>query len=192
MEDREVVYQDGNIEVVKQDEYLELNYKTPHLIRIKVGDRQAMDDEVIRMLKMRNPEGQKYFVQKEVGKIIGLSRQMINRRWQVYRQEGLLALLAGEWEKSRITPALLDRLAEIVVENPFLFEHEIKERLREENICTEVSDATLYSALKQMDGRKLIMLMREKASKSVPEAFMEAGYIIERLFGIIDDLFISA
>jgi hypothetical protein len=189
MEDREVVYKDVNIDVVKRDEYLELNYKTPHLMRIKADDRQAIDDEVIRMLKMRTPEGQKYFVQKEVGRIIGVSRQMINRRWQVYRQEGLLALLAGEWEKSKITPALLDRLAEIVVENPFLFEHEIKERLQEEGFCTELSDATLYRALKQMDGRKLLMLMREKASKSVPEAFMEAGYMIERLFGIIDDLF---
>ncbi len=33
------------------------------------------------------------------------------------------------------------------------------------------------------------MLMREKASKHVPEAFMEASYMIKRLFGIIDDLF---
>jgi transposase-like protein len=189
MENREVVYQDINIEVVKQGEYLELNYKAPHIICIKAGDRQAIDDEVIRMLKMRTEEGGKYFVQKEVGRIIGVSRQMINRRWQVYKQEGLVSLLSGEWEKSKITPELLDRLAEICVENPFLFEHEIKERLQEENICTEVSDATLYSALKQMDGRKLIMLMREKASKHVPEAFIEAGYLIERLFGIIDDLF---
>ncbi len=80
MEDQEVVYQDVNIEVVKQGEYLGLNYKTPHLIRIKASDRQAIDDEVIRMLRMRKPGGQKYFVQKEVGKIIGVSRQMINRR----------------------------------------------------------------------------------------------------------------
>lgn len=189
MEDREVVYWNDNIEVVKQGEYLELYYKTPHLIRIKIGDRQAIDDEVIRMLRMRSSEGEKYFVQKEVGAIIGVSRQMINRRWQVYKQEGLLSLLAGEWEKSRITPELLDRLAEIVVENPFLFEHEIKERLQIEGICGEISDITLYSAMKQMDGRKLIMLMREKASKHIPEAFIEAGYLIKRLFGIIDDLF---
>ncbi|MBA7588017.1 hypothetical protein ES708_30065 [subsurface metagenome] len=33
------------------------------------------------------------------------------------------------------------------------------------------------------------MLMREKASKHVPEAFMEASYMIKRLFGIIDYLF---
>ena len=175
MEDREIVYRDVKIEVVKQDEYLEIKYKTPHLIRIKATNRQAIDDEVIRMLRIRTEDGRKYFVQKEVGKIIGVSRQMINRRWQVYKQEGLLALMAGEYDKSKITPQLLDRLAEIVVENPFLFEHEIKERLQEEGVCEEISDVTLYSALKQMDGRRLIMLMREKASKIIPEAFMEAS-----------------
>ncbi len=116
-----------------------------------------IDDEVIRMIKMRTVEDHKYFVQEEVGKIIGVSRQMINRRWQVYQNEGLIALLAGEWEKSKITPELLDRLAELVVDNPFLFAHEIKEKLQCEGLCEEISDATLYSALKQMDGRKLIM-----------------------------------
>jgi transposase-like protein len=82
----------------------------------------------------------------------------------------------------------LDRLAEIVVDNPFLFAHEIKEKLQEEGLCQDISDATLYSALKQMDGRKLMMLMRRKASKQTPEAFTESGYLIERLFRIIEDL----
>ena len=189
MENRKVVYQDINIEVLKCGEYLELKYKTPYVIKIKTADRQAIDDEVIRMLKMRFLDGRKYFVQKEVGRIIGVSRQMINRRWQVYQKEGLLALLSGEWDKSKITPELLDKLADIVVENPYLFGYEIKERLKAEGICEEISDVTLYRALKQMDGRKLIMLMREKVSKHIPESFMEAGYMIKRLFGIIDDLF---
>jgi hypothetical protein len=35
-------------------------------------------DELIRMLRMRTEDGRKYFVQKEVGRIIGVSRQMIN------------------------------------------------------------------------------------------------------------------
>ena len=75
------VYADDTIEVVKRGEYLELKYKIPHLIRIKVGDTLAIDDEVIRMLRMRTEDGRKYFIQKEVGKVIGVSRQMINRRW---------------------------------------------------------------------------------------------------------------
>jgi transposase-like protein len=69
-----------------------------------------------------------------------------------------------------------------------LFIHEIKERLRTEGVCGDISNATIARALRRMDGRKLIMLMREKASKQLPDAFMEAGYLIERLFGIIDDL----
>jgi len=185
----QVIYRDEKVEVFKQEEDLLIAFKQPHVLRIHSKDRQAIDDEVIRMLRMRTVDDKKYFLQNEVGRIIGVSRQMINRRWQVYRKEGLLALLAGEWEKSKMTPELLDRLAEIVVENPFRFEQEIKERLQEEGFCKEISDATLYSALKQMDGRKLIKLMREKAAKSVPEAFMEASYMIKRLFGIIDDLF---
>jgi len=179
---------DEKIECFREGEELILIFKEPHVLRIKARDRQAIDDEIIRMLRMRTEDGRKYFTQQELGKTIGVSRQMVNRRWQVYRREGLLALLAGECEKSKVTPALLDRLAEIVVENPFLFMHEIKGRLQAEGICEEISDGSLYRALRQMDGRKLIMLMREKASKQVPQAFMEAGYLIERLFGIIEDL----
>jgi transposase-like protein/transposase len=183
------IYRDEKVEVFREGEDLVLVFIQPHVLRIPVQDLQAIDDEVIRMLKMRTLGGSKYFVQHEVGKIIGVSRQMVNRRWQVYQKEGLLALLAGEWEKSKITSELLDRLAEICVENPFLFVHEIKERLLEERTCGDISEATLHSALRKMDGRRLIMLMREKASKQVPQAFMEAGYMIERLFGIIDELF---
>jgi transposase-like protein len=188
MRGNQSIYRDEKVEVFREGEDLVLGFTQPHVLRISVQDRQAIDDEVLRMLKIRTEDEKKYFTQQEVGKIIGVSRQMINRRWQVYRKEGLLALLAGEWEKSKVTPALLDRLAEIVVENPFLFMHEIKEQLQAEGVCGEISDATLYSALKQIDGRKLMMLMRRKASKAMPHVFMEAGYMIERLFGIIEDL----
>jgi len=167
MKGKKRIYHDEKVEVFREGEDLVLLYTRPHMLRKPVTARQAIDDEVIRMLKMRTGYDHKYFIQEEVGKIIGISRQMINRRWQVYQNEGLIALLAGEWEKSKITPELLDRLAELVVENPFLFAHEIKERLQAEGLCGEISDASLYSALKQMDGRKLVMLMRAKANKQM-------------------------
>ncbi len=188
MRGNQSIYRDEKLEVSRTGEDLVLVFTQPHVLRIPVQDRQAIDDEVIHMLRIRTEEGRKYFTQQEVGKIIGVSRQMVNRRWQVYRKEGLLALLAGEWEKSKLTPALLDRLAEIVVGNPFLFMHEIKERLKSEGVCEELSDGSLQRALREMDGRKLVMLMRRKASKAMPHVFMEAGYMIERLFGIIEDL----
>lgn len=189
-EETKKVYENERVQVFKGQEYLFLFFKQPHRLRIKVNDRQAIDDEVIRMLRMCTTEGKRYFAQAVVGKIIGVSRQMINRRWQVYLKEGLVNLLRGEQKKkSTITRRLLDRLAEIVVENPFLFVRQIKERLQSEGVCGEIRKNTLYKALRRMDGRRLIMLMRRKAKKQVPEAFMEAGYLIERLFSIIEQLF---
>jgi len=184
----EIVYRDEKVEAVRTSEHLVLRFLKPHTLRIPLGDRKAVDDEVIRMIKMRTADSRKYFVQAQIGGVIGVSRQMINRRWQVYREEGLLALLAGEWDKSKITPALLDRLAELVVENPFLFAHEIKEKLKAEGVCDEISDTSLHSAVRQMDGRKLVMLMRAKADRQSPQAFTQAGYVIERLFAVVEEL----
>ncbi len=181
-------YAEKKVEVLREQEDLVVVFPRPHVIRLPLNDREATDDEVIRMLKMRTVEGRRYFNQQEVGRIIGVSRQMINRRWQVYKREGLRALLAGERKKYKITPGLLDRLAEIVVADPFLFLHEIKEKLQAEGTCGEISERTLCSALRQLDGRRVIKLMREKASKNTPEAFMGAGYLIERLFEIIEAL----
>lgn len=188
MKGKQRIYHDEKVEAFRQGEDLIVLYTRPHMLRIPVTDRQAIDNEVIRMLKMRTGYGHKYFIQEEVGKIIGVSRQMINRRWQVYQNEGLIALLARQWEKSKITPKLLDRLAEILVEDPFLFTQQIKQRLQAEGVCGEIGNIPIQEAIKQMDGRKLVMLMRRKSAKRVPEAFVEAGYVIERLFRIIEDL----
>ncbi|MEE8480500.1 MAG: hypothetical protein V3T59_04585 [Desulfobacterales bacterium] len=81
------IYRDEKVEVFREGKDLMLMFTQPHVLRIPVQDRQAIDDEVVHMLKMRTEEGGKYFTQQEVGKIIGVSRQMINRRWQVYRKE---------------------------------------------------------------------------------------------------------
>jgi hypothetical protein len=105
MEDQ-TLFVNQKIEAVRCGSHVELHYRQPHVTRIDAADRQAVDDEVLRMLRMRTREGVKYVTQEVVGEIIGVSRQMVNRRLQVYRQEGLVALLAGEWEKSKITPAL--------------------------------------------------------------------------------------
>ena len=68
------------------------------------------------MLRIRTTDGKRYFAQDQVGRIIRVSRQMINRRWQVYRKEDLVNLLSGQRRKRpTITRRLLDRLAEIVV-----------------------------------------------------------------------------
>lgn len=183
------IYQNDRVEVSKDDKYLEIKYLNPHIIKIAIDDKMAIDNEVIRMIKMRDEAGGKYFVQKEIGKVIGVSRQMINRRWQVYKEEGLIPLLLGEWEHSKITPELLDRLAEISVENPFLTPKEIIEIFKSEKLCEEMSETTIYNGQRMLDGRKLIELIRKKMNKKMPDSFMEGGYIIEKLFEIIESLF---
>ena len=80
MKGKQAFYQDEKVEAFRKGEDLIILYTRPHMLRIPVTDRQAVDDEVIRMLKMRTAYGHKYFIQEEVGKIIGVSRQMINRR----------------------------------------------------------------------------------------------------------------
>lgn len=58
-------------------------FRQPHILRLPCRDRQAIDGEVIRMLSMRTLAGEKCLNQQEVGALFGVSRQMINRRWQV-------------------------------------------------------------------------------------------------------------
>ncbi|MBN2322889.1 MAG: helix-turn-helix domain-containing protein [Spirochaetes bacterium] len=185
---QDTIYEDGMIEVVRGKDNLVLKYKKPHSLTIPADDKGEIDCEVVRMVKMRDEEGKKYLTQEQIGKIIGVSRQMVNRRWQVYKTEGLISLLSGNWEKSKITNAFLDRLAEISVENPFLSASEIKDILQEEGLCDEVSEATVYNAQRQMNGRRIIELMRKKVVKNIAQSFIESEDLLHKLFVVIEGL----
>jgi len=186
--EQETVYEDDSIEVIRQRDNLVLKYRTPHSVTIAADDKCEIDSEVVRMIKMRDADGKKYLTQEQIGKIIGVSRQMVNRRWQVYKTEGLVSLLSGNWEKSKITNAFLDRLAEISVENPFLSASEIKDILRDEGLCDEVSEATIYNAQRQMNGRRIIELMRKKVVKNIAQSFIESEDLLYKLFEVIEGL----
>ena len=185
----EIIYQSRKVEAMITDKYLVIKYISPHIIKLSLDDRQGIDNEVIRMIKMRDGGQNKYFVQKEIGKIIGVSRQMINRRWQVYKKEGIISLLKGEWKHSKITAEILDRLAEISVENPFFTAKEIIEILKEEGLCKDMSETSVYNAQRMLDGRKLIELMRKIRAKQGSNFFIRSNYIMEKLFEIIGELF---
>ena len=186
--EQQTVYEDNRIEVVREKDNLVLNYKQSHSVTIPAEDKSEIDSEVVRMIKMRDAEGKKYLTQEQIGKIIGVSRQMVNRRWQVYKTEGLVSLLSGNWEKSKITNAFLDRLAEIGVENPFLSASEIKDILRDEGLCDEVSESTVYNAQRQMNGRRIIELMRKKVVKNIAQSFIESEDLLNKLFSVIKGL----
>ena len=186
--EQECVYKDEKIEVLRRGKRLVVTYKVPHTITINSENKCDIDNEVVRMIKSRTDDGKKYLTQEQIGKIIGVSRQMVNRRWQVYKTEGLLSLLSGNWEKSKITSAFLDRLAEISVENPFLSASEIRDILMGEGLCEEVSEATIYNAQRQMNGRRLIELMRKKVVKNIAQSFIESEDLLYKLFEVIEGL----
>jgi transcriptional regulator with XRE-family HTH domain len=184
--EQDTVYEDDMIEVVRGKDNLVLKYKKPHSLTISADDKSEIDSEVVRMIKMRDEDGKKCLTQDQIGKIIGVSRQMVNRRWQVYKAEGLVSLLSGNWEKSKITNAFLNRLAEISVENPFLSASEIKDILQDEGLCDEVSEATIYNAQRQMNGRRIIELMRKKVVKNIAQSFIESEDLLYKLFEVIE------
>ena len=53
------IYRDKKVEVFREGEDLVLMFTQPHVLRIPIQDRQAIDDEVVHMLKMRTEEGGK-------------------------------------------------------------------------------------------------------------------------------------
>ncbi len=187
--ERKIVYQDQKIEVSTEDDgTINLKFKQPHNIQINPHDHMSLDSEIIRLLKIKAENGGKFVTQEEVGKAMGISRQMINRRWRVFQDTDLLTLLKGEYEKSKITPQLLNRLTELIVMNPFFSAYDLKTILIEEGYCDEISEAALYQAQRHMDGRKIVELLRAKGDSKNPDIQMTSGYMFEKLFRIIDSL----
>ena len=187
--DEDIVFEDDSVKATEKDDNLEILYKKPNKITLDKNDRKDMDNELIRMLRLRLEDDKKFITQEKIGKIFGISRQMVNRRWQVYKQDGLLALLSGREENFKITPELLRRLEEISVENPFLSASDIKKILISEKLCDDISEASIYSAQRQMDGRRIVELLRKKESKNIPQELSETGYLIGQLLKMIEDLF---
>ena len=187
--DKDIVFEDDSVKATEKDDNIEILYKKPNKITLDKNDRKDMDNELIRMLRLRLEDDKKFITQEKIGKIFGISRQMVNRRWQVYKQDGLLALLSGREENFKITPELLRRLEEISVENPFLSASDIKKILISEKLCDDISEASIYSAQRQMDGRRIVELLRKKESKNIPQELSETGYLIGQLLKMIEDLF---
>jgi len=82
--EQQCIYEDERIEVIRKGNRLVVTYKEPHTVSFNTENKSEIDSEVVRMIKMRTDDGRKYLTQEQIGKIIGVSRQMVNRRWQVY------------------------------------------------------------------------------------------------------------
>lgn len=184
----ELIFTDHRISVFKKGDLLKLFYHIPHSITLNIKDHMDMDNEIIRILRVKTEDNKKIFIQKDVSKIVGISTQMINRRWQVYKNEGLFALISVN-KKSKITPALLDRVTQLYSENPFYTAEHIISKLINEGLCDSLTEGTIRNAQKMIDGSTFIKFLRQREKKGMPELFMEPEYLIEKLFEIIEALF---
>jgi len=188
MKANDIILDNDKILAKQNDEYIVIQYKIPYTLKIALDNQQDIDSEIIRMLKMKTQDEKKIFLQKDVGEIMNLSRQMINRRWKLYKNDGLMAVLKGNYHRRTITPEVLSRLEELYVENPFLKSKEVKKILEDESLCDYISHTATLFAKNHLNSNRMIWLMRKKAERNIPEAFFSSAYLIERLFDIIDSL----
>ena len=192
--DDEIIFSDHRITVSKNGDLLKLFYHIPHSLTLNLKDHKEIDNEVIRILRIRSQDEKKLFVQKEAGKIIGISRQMINRRWKIYKIKGLKEILSLKEslikEKTiKTNPEMVDRITELYSENIFYSKDYIISKLINEGYCESIAEGSIRYALRKINGNKFIRLLRKREKKSMPELFMGPEYLIEKLFQIIETLF---
>jgi len=183
-----LIFKNSKIEVKERDENIIITYKQPHQICIPRKDTKRIDMEIVRLNKIKGPNNRKFLYQKTMGKMFSVSRQMINRRIMVEKKEGIISLLQGEWDKSKLTDTVKKRITEMMCENVFLTAEQIKEDLIREGTVDKISAGSIYTGIQKMDGQYVIKLLRKKSEKSKPEIHMSSRYIIDKLMKIVTDL----
>ncbi len=58
----------------------------------------------------------------------------------VEKKEGIISLLQGEWDKSKLTDTVKKRITEMICENVFLSAEQIKENLIREGSVDKISE----------------------------------------------------
>ena len=94
--DGDVFHLDQRIEAYKRGDKLVIDYLQPTRIELDMKDEQLLEAEISRLCCLKGIAGRKYVNQKEIGKLFGVSRQMINRRKRVVEEYDLLTLLKRE------------------------------------------------------------------------------------------------
>lgn len=177
-----------NIRVIKDSEKITLKFLVPHRLEISINDKEMRDAAIILLLSIRDMEGKKVINQEGVGKAFDLSRQMINRRWMTFKEEGLCSLLKNEYEKSKLTSKVKERIVQLVSSNWHFGDKEIAERLIEEGLVEDITPACVRLGIKGMDGVNVRRLMRQRISKGEIGNSFSRDYVIERLFEMVNDL----
>ena len=152
-------------EVIQSDDALQILY--PGGMRLVLSKdapywEQMMDVEMVRLLLLRDSEGNKVFSQAQVGELFGLSRQMTNRRKRLVEETGdLVPLVKREYEKSVLRDDVMRRIAEIVAQDWWKSDEEIAAQLLSEGLVRKICAGTIRKALSRIDGRLLSLTIIE-------------------------------
>lgn len=164
-----------------------VDFLSPQRIVLKAGQDQ-FEAEIVRLCQLRTPEGKKFITQAEIGHAFELSRQMINRRKRVVEQEGLVTLLLGEYEKSKLTPTVQQRILDLIVSNWHINQTEIVRLLVEEGFVNNISVGAVRQGIQQMDGLKIVKRMRQILEKGESAPDLSKDYLIDRLCELVKKL----
>jgi hypothetical protein len=179
-------------EVVQNEEVLEIRYPEGSRLLLTKGTAywdQMADVEMVRLLLLRDGDGRKVFNQAEVGELFGLSRQMTNRRKRLVEEtQDLGPLVKREYEKSVLTDAVMNRIAEIVAQDWWKADEEIAEQLLSEGMVRKISAGTVRKGLSRIDGRLLRKAVRDRVSQGDGTAQMCQGYLVKRLLRLVEEI----
>jgi transposase-like protein len=164
-----------------------VDFFRPQRIILK-ANQEEFEAEIVRLCQLRTPEGKKFITQAEIGQAFELSRQMINRRKRVVEQAGLSTLLLGEYEKSKLTEAVQQRIQDLIVSNWHINQTQIAAILVEEGLVNNISVATVRQGIQQMDGLKLVKRMRQILEKEKSAPNLSQNYLIDRLCELVKKL----
>ncbi|MDI6795091.1 MAG: hypothetical protein QME81_19860, partial [bacterium] len=145
--DEEVKFENKYVRVREVDGVIRLEFLGPHVLEINESDRQACEVEIVRLEKLRTLGGKKLLKQEEIGQVFGLSRQMVNRRVRLAAQFDIESLVKGEYEKSKLTEEVKQRIAEIVVSDWHRTDKEIAEQLVEEGLVKSITSSCVRLAV---------------------------------------------
>ncbi len=177
------------IKAQKKDNKVIITYLKPTRIELDMNDQQSLDAEIIRMCRLKQEYSEKYITQKEIGRLFGVSRQMINRRNRVVTDHDLLTLLQGQYVTEILRDDVKNRIAELLVSNWRYTNEQIADILIKEALVQQISTGTIQNAIKQVDGIKVRKLMRQMLTKGrAGQNEFSQDYLIDSLFDLVDKL----
>lgn len=124
-------------------------------LRIPRSDPDLADVVMVLLYEATGPDGKRYLDQATIGELFRLSRQMANARVALYqRRKRIEDVLSRERQNHTLTKPVVDAIHQLLLENPFYGATEIRRRLVEQGVITQIEDislAAVTSAMRTVD-----------------------------------------